>query len=76
MDFSDSVSNSCSDSTLSCLTSSFNLKAYNEDADEEMDKEINFDIEPYKYKPGEDDGEESEESSSEEESNIYKGRLE
>ena len=75
MDFSNNLSNSCSDSTLPCSTSSFDSKAYSEDTDEEMDKEINFNAELYQYELGEDDGEESEESSSEEESDIYKGRL-
>ena len=75
MDFSDSLSNSCSDSTLPCSNSSFDSKAYSKDTDEEMDKEINFNVELYQYEPGEDDGEESEESSSEEESHIYKERL-
>ena len=72
MDSSDSLSDSSSDSTLSCSTSSFDSKAYSEDTDEEMDKEFDNNIEPYQYEPAEDDGEES---SLEEESNIYKGRL-
>ena len=75
MDSSDSLSNSCSDSMLSCSTSFFNLKAYSENTDEEMDKEINFNIEPYQYELVEDDREESKESSSEEENDIYKRRL-
>ena len=75
MDSSDSLSNSCSDSTLLRSTSSFNLKAYSEDIDEEMDKEIDFNIEPYQYELAEDDKEESKESSSEEENDIYKERL-
>ena len=75
MDSSDSLSDSCSVSTLSCSTSSFNLKAYSEDTDEEMDKEINFNIELYQDELAGDDKEESKESSSEEENDIYKGRL-
>ena len=75
MDFSDSLSNSCSDSTLPCSTSSFDSKVYSKDTDEEMEKEINCHIEQFQYEPAEDDGEESKESSSEEESNIYKGRF-
>ena len=40
-----------------------------------MDKEIDFNIEPYQYELAEDDKEESKESSSEEENGIYKERL-
>ena len=63
MDFSNTLSDSSSNSTLSCSTSSFDLNAYSKDTDEEMDKEFDNNIEPYRYELAEDDGEESEESS-------------
>ena len=72
MDFSYSLSDSCSHSTLSCSTSSFDSKAQSKHTDEEMDKEFDNNIESYQYEAAEDDGEGS---SSEEESDVYKGRL-
>ena len=40
MDFSDSLSDSRSNSALSCLITSFDLKAYRKDTDEGMDKKL------------------------------------
>ena len=68
MDSSDSLSDSCSDNTLSCSTSSFGSKVYSDDTDEEMDKEINSNIEPYQCEP-------AEESLLKEKNNIYKRGL-
>ena len=72
MDSSDSLSNFCSDSTLSCSTFFFNSKAHSKDTYKEMDKEIDFNIEPYQYELVKNDGKEF---SSKEENDIYKGRL-
>ena len=44
-------SDSSSESTLSCSSSSCSLKGYSEDSDEEMDERTDFNIEPYQYEP-------------------------
>ena len=44
-------SDSSSESTLSCSSSSCDSKAYSEDTDEEMDKGTDFNVLPYHYKP-------------------------
>ena len=64
-------SDSSSESTLSCSSSSCSLKGYSEDSDEEMDEGTDFNIEPYQYEPQMEDNrnEESEEDCESEDDN-------
>ena len=78
MDSSDSFSDSCSDSVLSCSSSSLDSDAYIDATDKEVDEDIGSTIEPYQYEPAVEDnkeGESDEDSLSEEENDTYEGRL-